>query len=162
MVVNGSQSHTWKHPPIFWVLLVVIAVLVGYAFQYTISDMVHRWNTKEEYGYGYLIPVITLFLIWQRKNQLAEIEYKPSWVGILLMVLGGLLFFLGPVATTHTLSQYGLVVTMLGVALALLGWRAFRIVMVPSGVAVFHGAAASLYIQHAFHQAAAYLFAAWR
>ncbi|MGB7934268.1 MAG: archaeosortase/exosortase family protein, partial [Gammaproteobacteria bacterium] len=137
MVASIRPSCIWKHPPIFWVLLAVVTVLAGFAFQYTIIDMVYRWNTKEEYGYGYLIPVITLFLIWQRKNQLVEIEYKPSWVGILLMVLGGLLFFLGAVSTTHTLSQYGLVVTILGVALALLGWRAFRIVMAPLALLFF-------------------------
>jgi len=93
--------------------------------------MIHRWDTKEEYGYGYLIPVITIFLIWQRKNQLAEIEFHPSLAGMLLVVLGGLMFFLGAIATTHTLSQYGMVVTIMGVALSLLGWRAFKIVAVP-------------------------------
>ena len=55
----------------------------------------------------------------------------------MLIILGGLLFFLGAVATTHTLSQYGLVVTILGVALALLGWKAFKIVMVPLAVLFF-------------------------
>ncbi len=41
------------------------------------------------------------------------------------------LFFLGAIATTHTLSQYGLIVTILGIALGLMGWRAFRFVAVP-------------------------------
>lgn len=132
-----GQPLIWKYPPQFWVLLGSIVVLGGIAFQFTIADMVYRWNTMEEYGYGYLIPVITLFLIWQRKNQLAEVEFRPSWTGLLLVVLGGMLFFLGEVATTHTLSQYGLVVTVLGVALALLGWKAFRIVMVPLALLFF-------------------------
>jgi len=132
-----GQPVIWKSPPVFWVLLGSIAVLAGFAFQFTIADMVHRWNTMEEYGYGYLIPVITLFLVWQRKNQLAVIEFRPSWAGLVLVVLGGLLFFLGAVATTHTLSQYGLVVTVLGVALALLGWEAFRIIMVPLALLFF-------------------------
>jgi exosortase D (VPLPA-CTERM-specific) len=55
----------------------------------------------------------------------------------LLILFGGFLFFLGAVATTHTLSQYGLVVTLLGVALTLLGWRGFRIVMVPLALLFF-------------------------
>lgn len=99
--------------------------------------MVTIWNVSEEYGYAYLIPVIAIFFIWQCKNQLAEIEFHPSVAGLLLVVVGGALFFLGAIATTHTLSQYGLVVTIMGVALALLGWEAFKIVVIPLAVLFF-------------------------
>jgi exosortase D (VPLPA-CTERM-specific) len=115
----------------------LVSLLIGYAFLETIQDMIYRWDTKEEYGYGYIIPFITLFFIWQRKDQLAMTEFRPSVVGLVLILLGGMLFFLGAVATTHTLSQYGLVVTIMGVALALLGWQAFKIVMVPLAVLFF-------------------------
>ena len=137
MFVDVRPSIFWKCPPLFWVLLALIVVLAGLSFQYTVLDMLDRWNTQEEYGYGYLIPVITLFLIWQRKNQLAEIEFNPSWWGLVLVILGGVLLFLGMIATTHTLSQYGLVITVLGIALALLGWNAFKIVMVPLALLFF-------------------------
>ena len=137
MLTEARQSFVWKCPPAFWVVLGVALIMVGHAFQYTILEMVNRWNTKEEYGYGYMIPVIALFLVWQRKNQLAEMEFRHSTAGLILIVFGGLLFFLGAVATTHTLSQYGLVVTILGVALALLGWKAFRIIAVPLALLFF-------------------------
>jgi exosortase D (VPLPA-CTERM-specific) len=134
---TANPAIIWRTPPIWWVLLAVCAALVGYAFLDTIQDMVYRWNTQEEYGYGYLIPLITLFLIWQRKNQLAAMEFHPAVAGFLLIILGGALFFLGAVATTHTLSQYGMIVTILGIALTLLGWHAFRIVMIPLALLFF-------------------------
>ena len=134
---SSMPAIIWRTPFLLWVIFGLSSLLIGYAFWETIGDMVHRWDTKEEYGYGYLIPVITLFLIWQRKNQLAEIEFNPSAVGLLMIILGWALFFLGAVATTHTLSQYGLVVTILGIALALLGWQAFKIVAVPLALLFF-------------------------
>ena len=132
-----TPSFIWKSPVSLWVLMAVSVCLLGFTYLETIQDMIHRWDTKEEYGYGYIIPFITLFLIWQRKDQLAVTEFRPSVVGLVLILLGGLLFFLGALATTHTLSQYGLVVTILGIALALLGWKAFKIVMVPLAVLLF-------------------------
>ena len=137
MPISKSASCVWKIPLAWWVIVGVTAILVGYAFLDTILVMEERWANSEEYGYGYLIPVITIFLVWQRKNQLAEIEFNPSVSGLLLILFGGALFFLGAVATTNTLSQYGLVVTIMGIALALLGWRAFRIVMVPLALLFF-------------------------
>ena len=98
METNNSLSFVWKSSLVWWVIVGVSAVLAGYAFLETIQDMIYRWDTKEEYGYGYLIPVISIFLIWQRKNQLAEMEFHPSLAGLLLVVLGGVIFFLGAVA----------------------------------------------------------------
>ena len=130
--MNKLPSHAvWRTTIVFWLLLGVITFLVASAYLETIKNMVHIWETSEEYGYGYLIPVITLFLIWQRKNQIAETEFNPSTTGFLIMILGGFLYFLGALATTNTLSQYGLVVTILGVVLALFGWQVLKIILVP-------------------------------
>ena len=85
----------WRNDTSIWVYIAVAVVLVGFAYQTPIQDMVRIWNTSEEYGYGYLIPVISLFLIWQQKNQLAEMEFHPSVMGLLLIVAGRAALFLG-------------------------------------------------------------------
>jgi exosortase D (VPLPA-CTERM-specific) len=136
-MTESDPSYVWKSPATFWALVGIVTLLIAYTFLYTIQDMEYRWGSQEEYGYGYLIPFITLFLVWQRKGELAKVEFNPSVTGLLLIIFGGMLFFLGALATTHTLSQYGLVVTILGVALTLLGWKAFKIVMVPLAVLFF-------------------------
>ena len=136
-MTNSAPNFVWKSPATFWILVGVATLLIGFAYLDTIQDMMYRWDTKEEYGYGYIIPFITLFLIWQRKDQLAVTEFNPSAMGLILVVLGGLLLFLGSLATTHTLSQYGLVLVIMGVALTMLGWKAFKIVMVPLAVLFF-------------------------
>jgi exosortase D (VPLPA-CTERM-specific) len=134
---NNSVTYVWKNPPLWWAVIGVAALLTSFAFLETIQDMVYRWENSDEYGYGYLIPLITLFLIWQRKNQLAETEFHPSIAGLFLIVFGGMIFFLGAIATTHTLSQYGLVITIMGIALSLIGWQAFKIVAVPLALLFF-------------------------
>ena len=136
-MTNSAPNFVWKSPATFWILVGVATLLIGFAYLDTIQDMMYRWDTKEEYGYGYIIPFITLFLVWQRKDQLAVTEFNPSAMGLILVVLGGLLLFLGSLATTHTLSQYGLVLVIMGVALTMLGWKAFKIVMVPLAVLFF-------------------------
>src|SRR3989344_7716956 len=93
MTTADREIKIWTVPVIFWVLSAVAMALVGFSFADTIRDMVHRWNTSEEYGYGYIIPVITLFLIWQRKSDIAQVKFHPSWWGVLLLVTGGMLYF---------------------------------------------------------------------
>jgi exosortase D (VPLPA-CTERM-specific) len=93
--------------------------------------MIDRWNDKEEYGYAYFIPVITAYLIWQRRDRLIETDFRPSWLGVLVLLIAGFLFFMGEIATTFTLIQYALVLTAMGFAYAMMGWQAFKIVVGP-------------------------------
>ena len=125
------NKQCWVNSKLLLFFMALVVVALGFAFQQTIADMVYRWDTKEEYGYGYMIPVITLFLIWQRKNEIQREKFSPSWFGVLIILLGAGIFFLGAVATTHTLSQYAMVLILLGVMYTVMGWRAFKIIAVP-------------------------------
>ncbi|MEW8028002.1 MAG: VPLPA-CTERM-specific exosortase XrtD [Candidatus Thiodiazotropha sp.] len=109
----------------------IIVILLVYGFWEGITDMLDRWGIKEEYGYAYFLPFISAYLIWQRRDRLVEAAFQPSWIGVVVVLMAGLLFFMGMIATTFTLVQYALVLTVIGLAYALLGWQAFKIVAGP-------------------------------
>ncbi|MEW7985090.1 MAG: VPLPA-CTERM-specific exosortase XrtD [Candidatus Thiodiazotropha endolucinida] len=115
----------------------IAAIVLLFTYWGGLADLLHRWNTMEEYSYGYFIPLITTFLIYQQKQQLLSVEYRSSWMGVLLMLLAAVLFFMGGIATTYTLIQYSLVLLIMGIALALLGWRVFKIVVGPLALLFF-------------------------
>lgn len=114
-----------------WGIIGIFALLLVYPFMDTLGDMVHRWNTKEEYGYGYMIPMITLFLVWQRRDALMDGPFQPTLLAAPLLLITGVIYFMGAVATTHTLSQYAFVMTILSFAYGILGWQKFRIIAIP-------------------------------
>ena len=134
---DNKVNICWVISPLFMVFLLVTAVLLLYPFLDTIQDMVQRWDTKEEYGYGYIIPFITLFLVWQRKELLAKQAFKPTYLAVPLLLISGALYFMGAVSTTHTLSQYALVLTILSLAYGILGWHSFKIVAIPIALLFF-------------------------
>lgn len=114
-----------------WGLICVSIILLVYAFWDGIVDMLGRWGGKEEYGYAYFLPFISAYLIWQRRDRLVAAEFNPSWLGVVAVLIAGFFFFLGEIATTYTLVQYALVLTIIGMAYALLGWQTFKIVAGP-------------------------------
>lgn len=135
--MDEQLNKYWVLPTAYKVILGTMAILIAYPFFETIQDMIYRWDTQEEYGYGYIIPFLTIFLIWQRKNTLAEKPFEPTFWAIPFLILSGAIYFLGAVATTHTLSQYALVFTVLGLAYGLLGWERFKIVAIPIALLFF-------------------------
>ncbi|MBI5041296.1 MAG: VPLPA-CTERM-specific exosortase XrtD [Gammaproteobacteria bacterium] len=121
----------WKTGSLFWGVLVVGGLLLSWAAYPSLLNMVRRWDSSEEYGYGYMIPFITLFLIWQRKDKLASVEFKGSWGGVLLLLLGSLVLFVGQISTLHSITQYGYLIALIGGAYALLGREALKIIFMP-------------------------------
>ena len=91
---------------------------------------VNMWRMPE-YSYGYYIPPLIAFFIWQRKHELAAEPFVGSWAGAATVLFATLLILVGEIATLNMFMQYGFALGMMGIALSLLGWRAFRWVMVP-------------------------------
>ena len=126
-----AENTGWHTPPLMAGLLLLSSLILAFAFWEGINHMVGIWSRSEEYGYGFFIPPISAYLIWQRRNLLARQDFSPSWLGVAAILLGGALFFLGQIATTFTLVQYALVFCLLATAFALMGWQAFKWVAGP-------------------------------
>ena len=129
--VSNKEAAFWGPTPALWGKLVLAFCVLIAVFHHGLAEMVHKWNTNEAYGYAYLIPFITAFLVWQRKDQLSETPFEGAWSGMLIVLAGMVLYFAGTLSTITTIIQYGFVVVIIGVAVALMGWRAVRPVLVP-------------------------------
>jgi len=137
MIEEKNKVIVWKEPISMWLLLGISAVLIGIIFSDGIARMEHLWATKEEYGYGYILPLITVFFIWIKKDRLEEIEFNGSWTGAILIVLGMFLYVLGELSTIYVVIEYALVIVIAALALSLVGWRGFREIWVPIFILVF-------------------------
>jgi exosortase D (VPLPA-CTERM-specific) len=133
----GSAAGPFRMPLALWGLLGAVALVAGFVFRDALSTMTDTWFGRPEYSHGVLIPVIAAFLIWQRQDDLAHAEYRGSWAGVVLVVLGILLHAVGHVATLFVVQQYSMLVVLYGIVLAMSGWQAFRILWVPLLLLVF-------------------------
>lgn len=129
--MTTTPVTAWRMPALLWIVCALGLALAGFAALDSLVAMVDRWERSEEYGYGYMIPVITLFLIWQRKDKLERLPFTGSWLGVVLLAGGVLITFVGQLSTLHTITQYGFVIAVMGAVYAVLGWAAFRVIVVP-------------------------------
>jgi exosortase D (VPLPA-CTERM-specific) len=102
-----------------------------------IKMLVRTWISSDEYSHGILIPIISAFLIWQRKNHIAGMPFTGSWAGIAIVLLGLGLYFLGELATLFIVIQYAFLIALCGLVLAVAGSRIFKEVWVALLLLVF-------------------------
>ncbi|MBT8143926.1 MAG: VPLPA-CTERM-specific exosortase XrtD [Gammaproteobacteria bacterium] len=115
------------------VVLGIAAALLAALYWDGLVNLYEVWTDpdREEYSHGILIPMISLFLIWQLKNRFEKLKYDGSWLGVGLVFAGVVLLLLGEFATIYIIVQYGFLFALAGLALSLVGTRGFLWLIIP-------------------------------
>ena len=132
-VVNtqNAEQDIYRLGVSAWVGVLAVTLLLLAIFFDGIREMVDVWENKEEYGYGYIIPAISLFFIWQKSDRLEQLPFHGSWTGVAVVVLGVALFWVGSLSTIYVVIQYALLIVLFGLGLSFAGWQGIRIIFVP-------------------------------
>lgn len=134
---STNNQLRWKASPQIWISFLLIVALFGVTFYEGLRELIHVWDTKEEYSYGYLIPFITLFLIWQKKDRLERIPFNGSWLGVSIALVGIIIFIVGDLSTLYLVVQYASLIILAGLVLSYTGREGFRIIWIPLFFLVF-------------------------
>jgi len=69
------------------ILLIVVCLgAIIYLFSGSFVELEHTWSTKEEYSHGYMIPVVALFLFWQKLPSVMAITWQPARLAPLVLL----------------------------------------------------------------------------
>ncbi|MGD8569872.1 MAG: VPLPA-CTERM-specific exosortase XrtD [Gammaproteobacteria bacterium] len=137
MSTCDQDAIIWKQTPWMWSILVVSFLLMVAIFNEGLMNLVAVWGSREEYSYGYLVPFVVAFLIWQKKEDLQRIKFEGSWSGVVVVIAGLLLYMLGELSALYVVVQYSFLVVLTGLILSLVGWRAFKKIWVPLLILAF-------------------------
>jgi len=121
-----------------YVKMLIVAGLFIYLFGGEIRGMVDRWYTDSNWSHGFLIPFFSLYFINQRKNEILNLETKPNYIGLFLLICG-IVFY--PLNIVHFQIGYlrpiGMIATLGAIVLFLGGWGLIKYTWLPITFLVF-------------------------
>jgi len=92
----------------------------------------HAWQKNHYYNHGFLIPLISGYLVYKNWKKLREIRCKPSLYGIVFILIGILIFFLDKYfLNVLFLSSIGMLIFIMGGILFTYGKDHLRAVLFP-------------------------------
>lgn len=104
--------------------LLIAALLL--LFRDTAAAMVDIWMRSETFTHCFLVPPITLWLVWRRRARLATLPVRPvPWL-LLLLAATCLLWVLGELASVNAATQVALVTLIILAVPAVYGWAVAR------------------------------------
>ncbi len=116
---------------------VPFVIVMGLLYHKTFLDMVRIWYHDANYSHGFLIPFLSAYFMWERRDRLAQIEFKPKNIGLLLLCMGLTAYLLGAIGGANTTIRVSFFFVTLGLVIFLFGMDLYAVVSFPVLYLVF-------------------------
>ena len=93
--------------------------------------LVEQWSYDADVGHGFFVPLVSGYIAWQRRDEIAKLKLKTSWWGVPVMLFGALQGYLGSLAAEQFLQRTSLIELLLGAILLLGGMKLIRALAFP-------------------------------
>ena len=105
--------------PLFQIITLGILVLALYYS--VLVELVHDWVIDENYSHGFLIPLVSAFFIWRKRDRLRTRQRKSNGIGLAILILGLLLFIVASIGAEFFTQRLSLLLVIGGLLLYLGG-----------------------------------------
>jgi exosortase len=97
----------------------------------------NKWYTDSGWSHGFVVPLISIFLIRNKWETLRTIAPQRAWMGLVVLLLGvvGQLLFRAT-GNVH-MSSISILVVLFGAVLFVLGWNFLKVLWLPIGYLIF-------------------------
>jgi exosortase len=96
-----------------WPGLLLVAVLLA-LYAPVLKLLAWQWYNDADYSHGFLVPLLSAYLIWQRREKLRLVPRRSSWWGVLIVVMSIGLLFLGSLGAELFLARISLLGSICG------------------------------------------------
>ncbi len=115
-------SAAWRHA--LWAGLVGYG-LVAVALWPTVAHVATIWST-EAYQYAWLVMPMMAYLLIGDRNRILALDPEPGPGGVILAASGALVWSLATLLNIDAGRHLAAVMTIHGIALAMVGWHSYR------------------------------------
>ncbi len=117
------------------IVSVITVAIIGLAYWPTLRWLVTSWLSNDYYSHGFLVPVVSGFFVWTKREHLKNRE--PSIIGVLPLVLGVLLYVLTFILEMRVLGVLSLLSVIIALVFFIFGVRTARAMLFPLVFLVF-------------------------
>jgi len=126
---SRAVSATAPENPVWQ--LAVLGILTLWLYWPTMTHLVGQWWHDPNFSHGFFVPLFSIFVLWQQRNELARIPFRPSWIGLGIIAVAICTLMVGQMGAELFLSRFSFVLILAGLVVLFLGWAMFRATIFP-------------------------------
>jgi len=125
--VNMQLKKIRNALPTFILLAIFIALFWG-----ALRELFIDWQIDPNYQHGFLIPLISIYLIWQKRDTLRQLALQPSYTAGLCLIGAALgLFLVATAGAEWFLARAAMLLCLIGLAVYFGGKNLLRAIWFP-------------------------------
>jgi len=122
--------------PFGWPGLLLVGVVIA-LYAPVLKQLVDQWYNDADYGHGFLVPVLSAYLIWQRRDKLRLVKRYPSAWGMIIVIMSIGILFAGRLGAELFLTRISLLGTICGIIVYFCGGALLRAMAFPMAFLLF-------------------------
>ena len=111
-----------------WLKIALVSALLAGIYYSTLVWLEDKDWGRPDYSYGYIIPLVSLYLIWEKRRELHGLPSVPSWAGYFALAPGLALFWLGELSGEFFSLYLSLWLVVVGLCWVTLGWNKLKVI----------------------------------
>jgi len=127
----ADESAFSAAAPFPWPKVVWFGALLLICYAPVLKHLVEQWASDADMGHGFFVPIVAGWIVWQRREQLAAIEAKPNYWGLLLALWGMAQMLVGALGAELFLARTAFLISLTGAVLFLGGTKMLRALAFP-------------------------------
>lgn len=132
-----SHSYPIINTPSFYIKTGVLLVLWGVVFLPVYPELWYTWMNNSNNSHGMLVPIISGFFIWNKKNKLQNASLNTSNWGGILLVISLCLYLIALTGHVAVVQRAMIVFSLIGLILFNFGTAIFKIFAFPICYLIF-------------------------
>jgi exosortase len=111
--------------------IAVVAIVLGLLYGPTLARLTVQWWSDPNFSHGILVPLFSVYLLWQRREPLEALPMQPAWSGMAVLALALALLAAGILGAELFLARVSLLLAIAGLAVWFWGWNHLRATLFP-------------------------------
>jgi exosortase len=103
----------------------------------TLKLLVWQWYNDADYSHGFLVPILSAYLIWARRDKLRSIPRNPSIWGMVVVLFSIGVMYLGSLGAENSLARLSFIGVICGLIVYFVGSKALRAMAFPIAFLLF-------------------------
>jgi len=100
-------------------------------------DLIQVWIADEDYGHGFFILPISLYLVWRKREEILASSHATARWGYALMALWAVMYSAGVIGQISTVTYLSMLLFPIGASAVLISGQVARIIFFPTVFMVF-------------------------
>ncbi|WP_345945020.1 exosortase/archaeosortase family protein [Granulicella sp. dw_53] len=130
-VIQPEQARTPDLSMRRWLPVAVLVLLLIAVYFRIAGKLVFDWYDIPDYSHGFLVPLFSIYIMWENREVLRNTSVRPSWSGLPLVLLGLAIVILGVFGADLFLSRISFLILTAGLIWTFLGMEMLKALRFP-------------------------------